>query len=148
MIAEEIRDTIGQITDIKDFFYESPGVTNIRLDRAKFPCAVLYCIDRIRIDTALGYQRESADCNIFFLEKADTMDFDGWKNQSKIDRMKALAMKFYATLTARGNLTVDGTEITLQSVYDKGDVLTTGISFQFTTTEKVGKCITIDGDGN
>ena len=55
--------------------------------------------------------------------------------------MKALAMSFYATLTARGNLTVSGTEITLQSVYDKGDVLTTGISFQFTAVEKQGKCL-------
>jgi hypothetical protein len=141
MIAEEIRDTIATISDIKQFMYESPGVANIRLDRAQFPCAMLYCINTTTIDTSLGYQRESADCNLFFLTKADSIDFDGWKNEAKIADMKALAMKFYNALTARGYVTVDGTRLQLQSVFDKGDVLTTGISFQFRAVEKVGKCI-------
>lgn len=144
-IPEEIRETVASITDIKQFIYENPGVANLRLDRAEFPCAVLYCITTTTIDTSLGYQRESADCNLFFLTKADSIDFDGWKNEAKIADMKALAMKFYTALTARGYVTVDGTRLQLQSVFDKGDVLTTGISFQFRAVEKVGKCI---GGGN
>lgn len=156
MIAEEIRDTIATISDIDQFMYESPGVANIRLDRAQFPCALLYCINTTVIDTSLGYQREEAECNLFFLTKADSIDFDGWKNEAKIADMKALAMKFYTTLTSRGRVTVDGTRLQMQSVFDKGDVLTTGVSFQFRAVEKVGSCpnytpqpltLTIDADG-
>lgn len=141
MIAEEIRDTIATISDIEQFMYESPGVANIRLDRAQFPCALLYCINTTVIDTALGYQREEAECNLFFLTKADSIDFDGWKNEAKIADMKALSMKFYTALTDRGNLSIDGTQLVLRSVYDNHDALLTGVSFQFRAVEKVGKCI-------
>lgn len=140
-IPEEIRDTIALMPAIKQFIYESPAVTNIKLDKAEFPCAVLLCMTETIINTEFGYQREMADCNLSFLVKADSIDFDGWKNQVKIDAMKQLAMDFYKKLLERNNFSVDGTELHFYSVFNKGDVLTTGVSFQFRAIEKVGKCI-------
>lgn len=140
-IPEEIREAVASVTDIKQFMYESPSVANLRLDRAEFPCALLYCITTTTIDTSLGYQRESADCNLFFLTKAESIDFDGWKNEAKIAEMKKLAMSFYTALTDRGSLSIDGTQLVLRSVYDNNDALLTGVSFQFRAVEKVGKCI-------
>ena len=121
--------------------YESPSVENIRMDKAEFPCAVLLCLTTTIIDTSLGYQRESAECNLMFVVKADSIDFDGWKNQAKVDAMKQLAMRFYVKLQERGNLSVDGTQLRFDSIFNRDDVLTTGISFQFRAIEKVGQCI-------
>lgn len=140
-IVDEIKRICAGIDGVKSVMYENAAVANVRLDRAQFPAAVLYCITDWSIDGSKGFASETAQVNVFFLERMNSLDYSGDNAQAIVDRTASMAMDFYAGLLASKVVAVDGTKLEIRSVYDADDACVCGVSVQFTARELGGVCI-------
>ena len=125
------------------FYYDNKGVANVKFDKATFPIGYLMCIESADIDLGVGCYSESADCLLFFLEKATRIDFDGTENQAKIDDMKQYALYFIKSVLASNQFKFVGDKVTMEMVFDYDDANTTGVVLKFKLKESGAICITI-----
>ena len=140
MTIQEHIKAIAQKMGIA-YIYHDWTTANVMIENAELPVMinVLPVSGRIRID---GYAfKESANCMVAFLDKAD-YDFDAEENEITVTRMKNLAKRFLAEVMRRDAFEdVDLSTVDYQVVYDKMDVNLTGIILELTINSAEGECI-------
>ena len=140
-IIEEVKRIVEAMG--LSFHYESSGVANVVLDRSEYPCSLMFVFQNWSVNVRQGGYRESADILLFFLDKAEKIDFDGESNHQKIEAMKDYALAFIDEVI-KGNVVefVDD-EVEVESVYDKFDETLTGVCIKTKLREKAGRCAPI-----
>jgi len=126
---------------LKYAMYQSPSKTNVEIDDAPTPTAVVYCVTDWDVRTSTGVVRESARVGIGFVTRQTEFEFDGIQNEALIDEMKNLALHFFALMKDRDDVTIASDKITCKSIYNDYDTNVTGVWCDVDIVERGGKCI-------
>ena len=127
---------------IRKTIYQTPARTNLDLGEERhFPLAIFDCVTDWKIDIAKGLQREKASVLLSFVDIQPDEAFDGRKNEEKIDRCKNIAVTCLSRIMYDGRISIDEDAVTCRSIFDAHDTNVTGVSVQFTATEKTPSCL-------
>lgn len=138
-IVEEVRRIIESMG--LPFLYDSSGVANLKLDREEFPLSLMFIFQSWSVDVRVGGFREEYDVMIFFLEKADRLDFDGIPNHTKVERMGNYAINFINEVIKSDVIGFAESEyVEVRSVYDKFDKNLTGVYVETRIKELASSC--------
>lgn len=102
-IIEKIKQSIEGATGLP-FYYDTPQTLNVRLERGKFPAAMLHILQSNALQDTNGILRERLTIEMLFTttskqNAADALDFDGaWVEEHELDLMKHQAFKWILSL--------------------------------------------------
>ena len=91
-IIQKIKESVEKATGMT-FYYDTPQTINLRLDHAKFPCAMLHIVESGAVQDTNGVLRERMTIEVLFATRSN-LDFDGLNvenNELNTMRIKAFA---------------------------------------------------------
>lgn len=138
-ILNDIK-TAGRLTSVT---YQSPAKSNVETDTMTAPMAVLYVVTDHKLDLKRNSARETAEVNLFLLNRNTRLDWDGVGATAYIDAMAQVALEVVARVKADTTMRIDSDQLDVRSVFDLNDTNLAGVSLQFTLTELQGQCISI-----
>lgn len=99
-IIDKLKNSITSTTGLP-FYYDTPQTLNERLDRGKFPAAMLNILNQNAVLSENGILRERLTIEMIFVTEnvsrpgVDALDFDGeWVETNELDKMKRLAFQW------------------------------------------------------
>lgn len=135
-ITEKIRQSVEGATGWR-LHYDAEGNINRLLDSVELPCAFLYLLRNGVVDAEDGQQRERLRIGIFFVNKTE-FDFDTAENEEIIAECKRIGNVWVNSLRKDPFLRMVGSQVQTERVYDKMDVIVTGIGFTLEVEELYG----------
>ena len=92
-IIQKIKESVENSTGMM-FYYDTPQTLNLRLDHAKFPCAMLHIVESGAVQDTNGVLRERMTIEVLFATQSN-LDFDGLKvENSELNRLKIKAFEW------------------------------------------------------
>lgn len=96
-IIDKIKKSVTDAVRLP-FYYDTPETLNVRLDNAKFPCALLHIVTSGAVQDTNGIIRERLTIEVLFATQS-RLDFDGIQVEAcELDKMKRAAFKWLSTL--------------------------------------------------
>ena len=96
-IIEKIKNSVVEATKLP-FYYDTPQTLNVRLDMAKFPCAMLHILQSGAVADENGIIRERLTIEMLFATTS-RLDFDGRDvEDNEIDALKKYAFAWLFVL--------------------------------------------------
>ena len=96
-IIDKIKKSVTDAVRLP-FYYDTPETLNVRLDNAKFPCAMLHIVTSGAVQDTNGIIRERLTIEVLFATQS-RLDFDGIQVEAcELDKMKRAALKWLSTL--------------------------------------------------
>lgn len=107
----------------------------------KFPAVYIVIPSQGTIDTRFGRYRETTQLNInFVIETLERADFDGIENESRIEQMKQLAIRFLHFFNQSDFFESLPDTIEFRNLYMITDNSLTGVSITILAKELIGTC--------
>lgn len=104
-IISKIKKSVVAATKLP-FYYDTPQTLNIRLDNARFPCAMLNIVESGAVADTNGVLHERLTINMLFVNLCE-LDFDGEDiERSTIDELKRYGLGWAASLYRSRDLRV------------------------------------------
>lgn len=139
-IKDKIITILNSISDIKTIIYDSGFSANVRIDRKETPAALLYLIKDWQLDISNGLQKEIANIQVFFFDRAK-FDTKGEEKDVIVDSMSLIAKEFLSKLLADKTIEVEGDTIQMRSVFGQFDAFCVGVNVELRIKEKQGQCL-------
>lgn len=96
-IINKIKNSITAATKLP-FYYDTPETLNIRLDRAQYPCAMMFILQSGAVAQENAIMRERLTIEVLFATTS-TLDFDGtYVEEHELDGMKVYAFQWLLSL--------------------------------------------------
>lgn len=96
-VIDKISASVAAATGLP-FYYDTPQTLNVRLDRAKFPCAMLHILQSGAVVVENGIIRERLTIEVLFVQMS-RLDFDGVDVEAnELDEMKIKAFQWILSL--------------------------------------------------
>ena len=144
-----ILNGIKEAGRLQSVTYQQPFKANIDTASMTAPMAVLYVITDHKLDIRKGTARESAEVNIFLMDRNTRLDYDGTTaTAAYIDSMAAVGIEVIARIRQDSTIRIDSDAVEVKSVFDQDDTNLAGVSLQFRCTETQGVCISIPQPDN
>ena len=127
-----VQDKLKQIAESLGvpFVFEDWTLANVEIDRTPLPAVVYVLPASGELDFKNGNIRDNQNGMLAFLDKVE-LNGNGQDNDSVVDRMKSLAMRYYEPM---------GGVMKYQVAYNKLNAVTSGIVFEVTLKEITGIC--------
>lgn len=126
------------------YLFENWTMANVKVDKrdVTFPLLIDVLPASGKVNVSAGVYRDAPKCLFAFLAPAERHDYDGSTNESTVEEMKQLALKFIALVNTSGDFEpVDG-DVDYSVVYDKLDRDLTGVSIELELMPIEGECET------
>ena len=96
-IIKKIKQSVESATGLP-FYYDTPQMLNVRLDRATYPCAMLHIVTSGALADDNGIMCERLNMEVLFTTTS-SLDFDGVDvENNELDKMKEYAFKWLLSL--------------------------------------------------
>lgn len=143
-VITKLKQSIEGATGLV-FYYDTPQTLNVRLDRAKFPCAMLNILQTGAVVTDNGIIRERLTIEVLFVTNSN-LDFDGETvERDELDKMKLYAFTWLLALMRGGDFklaAINGTS----RYYATDDVIFSayGVNVTIEELQGVSQCTIVD----
>ena len=142
-VITKLKNSVENATGLP-FYYDTPQTLNVRLERAKFPCAMLNILQTGAVVSDNGIIRERLQIEMLFVTNSD-LDFDGETvERDELDEMKLYAFTWLLSLMRGGDFKlaeINGTS----RYYATGDAIYSayGVNVTIEEAEGVSSCTEI-----
>lgn len=136
-----VQDKLKQVAESLgvSFVFEDWTQANVEIDNKPLPAVVYVLPASGELDFKNGNIRDNQNGMLAFLDKVE-LNGNGQDNDSVVDRMKSLAMRFIVKLNETGYFEPLGGVMKYQVAYNKLNAVTSGIVFEVTLKEITGIC--------
>lgn len=135
-VITKLKTSVENATGLP-FYYDTPQTLNVRLERAKFPCAMLNILQTGAVVSDNGIIRERLQIEMLFVTNSD-LDFDGETvERYELDEMKLYAFRWLLSLMRGGDFklaAINGTS----RYYATDDVIFSAYGVNVTIEEQQG----------
>lgn len=143
-VITKLKQSIEGATGLV-FYYDTPQTLNVRLDRAKFPCAMLNILQTGAVVADNGIIRERLTVEVLFVTNSD-LDFDGETvERDELDAMKLHAFTWLLSLLRNADLRLVAINSTSR-YYATDDVIFSayGVNVTIEELQGVSQCTVVD----
>lgn len=134
-IIDKIKMSVEGATGLP-YYYDTPQTLGVRLDSAKFPCAMMHVAESGAVTDDNGIVRERLTVELLVADLS-RLDFDGIEAERQIDPLKHHALRWLASMRRNHDLqlvAVNGT----QRYYATEDAIVVAYGVNVTLQEREG----------